>query len=126
MGPLDIHLQRLVGRLAGVTYKDVPGTGVLVTVPSVTLPSGWNKPSTAVHFIAPQGYPFARPDCFWADEDLRLSNGAIPQASNCSNPMPGLGHGGLWFSWHLQQWNANRDDLMSWFAAIKDRFAKAV
>jgi hypothetical protein len=126
MGPLDIHLDRLKARFNDAEVKPLQGNGTFITVPSVPLPPGWNKQTTAVHFFAPEGYPFAQPDCFWADDDLRLESGALPQASNVTNPPPGIPLSGLWFSWHLLKWNAGRDDLLSWLACIKDRFARAV
>ena len=90
------------------------------------MPAGWNKPQTAVHLMAPQGYPFAQPDCFWAEQDLRLSSGAFPQNANLTNPIPHLGQPMLWFSWHLQTWNATRDDLMTWLTVIRQRLAQPV
>lgn len=126
MGPLDVHVQRLLARSPDATVHDVPGSGLIVSVPAVPLPLGWNKANTAVHFLAPQGYPFSQPDCFWADEDLRLGNGNIPQNSNIGTPMPGISRPLLWFSWHLQSWNASRDDLLSWVSSIRLRLAQAV
>ncbi len=98
----------------------------MVSLPSLHLPQGWNKTKTAIHFFAPQGYPFAKPDCFWADEDLRLTGGSIPQNANCGTPMAGLGKAALWFSWHTDHWNASRDDLLTWVASIKDRLSRVV
>ena len=55
MGPLDIHMQRLTARRPDAEVREVSGSGMLVSLPSLALPAGWNKPSTAVHFFAPQG-----------------------------------------------------------------------
>jgi hypothetical protein len=126
MGPIDIHVQRLLARYASARVLEVNGTGTMISLPPVDLPAGWNKTATEVHFFAPQGYPYAKPDCFWADEDLRLATGAMPQNANTGTPMTGLGKGALWFSWHTDHWNAGRDDLLTWIAAIKNRFAQAV
>lgn len=126
MGPLEVHVQRLMGRFPDVQVREVPNAGTMVTLPALTMPTGWNKQSTSVHFFAPVGYPFAKPDCFWTDEDLRLASGALPQNANCENPMPGLGKRALWFSWHMEQWNASRDNLLTWLASINERFARAV
>ena len=105
----------------------LPGTGWIVRVPGVSLPDGWSKRSTEVLFIAPQGYPFANPDCFWTDSDLRLANSGIPQSANANTPMPGANEPLFWFSWHLQQpWNASRDDFLTWMAVVKQRFARPV
>jgi hypothetical protein len=124
MGPLDVHWERLQGRFPQARLLQVNGSGALVTVPEIGLPAGWNKTSSAIRFLAPQGYPFAKPDCFWADGDLRLASGAIPQASNASNPVPGDDTAGLWFSWHTDHWNASRDDLLTWLASIRERLGK--
>lgn len=126
MGPVDIHIQRLKSRRPSALVKEVEGSAILITVPEVELPLGWNKKSTAIHFFAPHGYPYAKPDCFWADEDLRLASGAIPQNTSTTNPMPGLGKPTIWFSWHTEQWNASRDDLMTWLASINDRLNRIV
>jgi len=124
VGPLDVHWERLIERFPQARLLQVNGSGALVTLPTVDLPAGWNKESTSVRFLAPQGYPFAKPDCFWADGDLRLASGAIPHASNTSNPIPGDPTGGLWFSWHTDHWNASRDDLLTWLASIRERLGR--
>lgn len=125
MGPINLHVQRLLARYANATVKELNGSGTLISLPPIDLPAGWNKPQTAVHFLAPAGYPYAQPDCFWADDDLRLASGAPPQNTG-QNPLPGLDKPTLWFSWHTDQWNASRDDLLTWVAAIKNRLAQAV
>ena len=126
MGPAEVHLQRLKLRRPQASIKEVDGSGILITIPEVDLPSGWNKSCTAIHFFAPQGYPYAKPDCFWADEDLRLASGAVPQNTSLTNSMPGLEKQAIWFSWHTDQWNASRDDLLTWIASINDRFNRVV
>lgn len=125
MGPIDIHIQRLLARYTNATVREVNGSGTMISLSPVDLPPGWNKTQTAVHFFAPPGYPYAKPDCFWADDDLRLASGGTPQNTR-ANSMPGLGKDALWFSWHTDHWNASRDDLLTWIATIKHRFAQAV
>lgn len=126
MGPVDNQLQRLKERIADAHWTVVHGSGMLVVLPSFQLPGGWNKAATEVQFLAPQGYPYARPDCFWADGDLRLAArpGLLPQSTQLNNPgLPQLSSK-LWFSWHLLQWDPNRDDLLTWVACIRARFLK--
>lgn len=75
--------------------------------------------------MAPAGYPFAKPDCFWAAGELRLENGNLPQSANV-NTIPETAEAGLWFSWHLTHpWDPNRDDLLTWLASIAERFRSA-
>jgi hypothetical protein len=104
------------------------GSGTsLVTLPAVSLPSGWSKPVSTLRFLVPAGYPFAALDCFWADDDLRLANGQLPQSAGCGNVIPEAGIAGLWFSWHLAgPWNPNRDTLSSWVNSMIDRMRQAV
>lgn len=124
MGPIDIHVQRLLRRYTNATAREVGSPGTLISLPQVALPAGWNKSQTAIHFFAPPGYPYAQPDCFWADQDLRLQSGIPPQNTG-QNPQPGV-ENALWFSWHVASWNASRDDLLSWIASINHRLAQAV
>jgi hypothetical protein len=113
-------LLQVYGADAEVTL--LPSGAALVTLPHINLPAGWSKSQTSVRFLAPVGYPFAAPDCFWADKDLRLSNGAMPQAVNIQ-PIPDAGQDGLWFSWHVQGWNPNHNNLVTYSKVIQQRFA---
>jgi hypothetical protein len=38
--------------------------------------------------------------------------------------IPETAESGLWFSWHLQGWNPNRDTLSSWMNTIADRLRR--
>ncbi|MCP3368649.1 E2/UBC family protein [Bradyrhizobium cajani] len=96
----------------------------LITVKGVDLPDGWSVRKVDVLFIAPPGYPAARPDCFWVSPPLRLPNGAIPQNANEGTPLPydtNPGRPLTWFSWHLQTWDPNRDRLEQFFRVILQR-----
>ena len=122
------QLTLLQGVYAGAFVTEIPGGSHLVTVPNVEIPPGWNRQSTTILFVAPAGYPAAQPDCFWVEPgQMRLANGGTPQGSNDSNPIPGLGPGRqlTWFSWHLQQWNANHDSLLRYLNVIMQRFRSA-
>lgn len=121
----ETQLHELRDRFGGVDTQALPNGSMLVTVHELTLPQGWNKPKTSIRFLVPPAYPYAALDCFWADVDLRLGGGSVPQNANVSNPIPDVGAPGLWFSWHLlQPWNANRDTLSSWMNTIMERFRR--
>ena len=127
MGPADLHVERLRAREPELHQLLLPDGTQLISIPNVPLPTGWNKTNTTVYLVAPQGYPFAQPDCFWADPDLRLSSGALPQNAGLSTPIPHLSsQPALWFSWHMQMWNAARDDLLTWLTVIRQRLAQPV
>src|SRR4051812_30181217 len=69
-----------------------------VFVPKIDLPEGWSKESTPVYFLTPVGYPLAQPDCFYAEETLRLRSGGMPTNANMQ-PSPADSRQLLWFSW---------------------------
>ena len=100
----------------------------LITIKGVQLPAGWNPRQVDVLFVAPPGYPAARPDCFWVSPPVRLSNGAIPQNASEGTPLPydvNPARRLTWFSWHLQMWDPNRDRLEQFYRAILQRLNPA-
>ena len=100
----------------------------LITIKGVDLSDGWNYRTVDIFFIAPPGYPAAKPDCFWVSPRLRLSNGAIPQNANEGTPLPydlTPTRPLTWFSWHLQMWDPNRDRLDRFYRAIVQRLNPA-
>ncbi|MFC3068926.1 E2/UBC family protein [Phenylobacterium soli] len=121
----EAQLQALVARYPGTSATPLSGGGHLVTVPDVVTGAGWSKPRVTVRFVAPQGFPYANPDSFWVDEDLRLAGGGHPQNVQFT-PMPDGAATLMWFSWHLcQPWDPNRDTLLTWMAVVGERFRAA-
>lgn len=112
------HLRTQPGCEGASVIQNGDGSAIIV-IPNVAL-QGWSKPTTTIRFVAPVGYPHAKPDCFWADADLLTGSGGQPQASNMT-PIPGTGELLRWFSWHIAQWNPNRDSLLTYFNVIKRR-----
>jgi hypothetical protein len=127
MAIVDEQIQQLEAAWPGTTHAPLPSGASLIKIPELKLPPGWSRASSAIRFLAPIGYPHAKPDCFWADHGLRLANGAMPNAANENNPIPEAPSEpmGLWFSWHVAQWNPNRDTLLTFLNVIQDRFRKA-
>ena len=93
---------------------------LLVQVAGIALPLGWSRAVTTVRWALSPGYPAAQPDCFYADADLRLADGAIPVNSGLQELQ---GEPLLWFSWHVQGWRPGRDDLLSYLRFIESRLA---
>jgi hypothetical protein len=121
MTPLEQQFEALKAVYPTATLEPLSSGAALISIPDLPLPSGWSQPTTTVRFLAPVGYPLAKPDSFWASSDLRLLNGAMPQATTHSaipevNVSPQL-----MFSWHLNQWNPNRDALLTYFRVIEQR-----
>ena len=118
---LDAQLDDLRLPFSQVKATALPGGTVLIELPNVPLPAGWNQTHTTVYFLVPNGYPMATPDCFWTDGTLRLADGAMPMNSG-ANALPGMEHQHtLWFSWHVRSWNPAQDDLLTYFRVIENR-----
>ena len=123
-GILTLQLDELTERFGPVDVDRLPSGTTLVSIHGVHLPEGWSKASTTLRFLIPAAYPQAQVDSFWADPDLRLTNGAMPQNS-VLNAIPESAEEGLWFSWHLASpWNVNRDTLNTWANAMLDRMRR--
>lgn len=121
----SLQLDALKEAFPGSTLEALPGGVELVAVPEVPLVSGWSKSTTAVWFLIPVGFPSATPDCFFADIDLRLANGAQPASSGIQE-IPNAGKGArLWFSWHVNGWRPARDTLLTYMRVIRDRLDRA-
>jgi hypothetical protein len=122
MTPIEQQLQVLQSICPSTSLTRLASGTHLVTIPNVRMPRGWNQEVVTILFLAPPGYPAAQPDCFWVEPTgVRLKNGATPQGSNDSNPIPEIGQRGTWFSWHLQHWNPNNDSLVTYFNVIMRR-----
>ena len=123
MNPIfERHFDELSSKVGVVHQSQLRSGAILIRIGSVPLPRGWSKQNTSVRFLVPSGYPFAQPDCFWGDVGLTLANGLVPQASN-TQPVPETNEPGTWFSWHVQQWNPNKDSLLTFFHVIEQRLA---
>jgi hypothetical protein len=118
------QLLALQQRHPGTSATPLPSGATLIRIPNFRICDGWNRNAVEIRFLAPHGYPYAQPDCFWADEGLRLNSGLMPQNSNIS-PVPETSENGCWFSWHLASWTPGADTLMTFVAAIVDRFRRA-
>ena len=124
MGVVDDQLVELRHEYPEAS-SEVRGDGTaLVTVPGVLLPTGWNLTRTTVQFLAPVGYPMAKPDCFWTDEALRLAGGTMPKSTGIQTPAF-ASQPRLWFSWHVSEWNGSRDTIRSFLAAVLNRLSRA-
>lgn len=123
MGPVEIQFVDFQRKYPGAALQKLPDGAALITVPGVQLSGGWNKPAVTIYFVAPVGYPMARPDCFWVESDLRLQNGGTPKNTG-SQPVPGVSAPTLWFSWHPASWNPNSDDLRTYMRLIENRLSQ--
>jgi Prokaryotic E2 family E len=124
MGPLEIQFESLKQQFPSASMNKLSDGSAVIVISGLQVPAGWNKPAVTVAFVAPVGYPAARPDCFWTDQDLRTVNGAVPKNTG-TQPLPGgQPEPRLWFSWHAASWNANSDNLKTYVRLIEDRLKR--
>lgn len=108
MRSLPHELNELRERYADARVEQIPGAGRVCIIPAVPTGPAWTPDQTEIRFLIPQGYPQARPDCFYATSDLELNSGRPPQNARPQR----LGDTTyLWFSWHLRAWDPSHDDL---------------
>ena len=118
------HFGQLKARYSDATKQALPSGSSLIVIPRVPLPVGWNAPTTSVRFIEQAQYPFAAPDCFWVDEELRRANGQNPQSS-AAQVIPGLSltaFGSLGMS--TADRNPSTDNHLTWMGCIAERLRK--
>lgn len=124
MGPLDTHFESLQKQYPSASMDKLPDGSAIISISGFPIAPGWNKGSVTITFVAPVGYPAARPDCFWTDADLRTATGNVPKNTG-NQPAPGGRTGPhLWFSWHPGSWNANNDNLKTYVRIIEDRLKR--
>lgn len=120
MSIIDLQFDVLRRRFPAAELVPQSNGTYTVTLPDVTLPAGWNAPTTTVAFVVPAGYPQAAPDCFWTSVGLRLANGGTPQNTG-TQAVQGVPADWLWFSWHPGTWNPNTDNLETYVNVIRRR-----
>lgn len=120
---VEKHVHRLQARYPGVAARDLPSGAVLITVPDIGVPPGWNAELATIRFVVPVGYPNAQPDCFFVEPAILLKNNAVPRNTG-TQQIPETSDTWFWFSWHMEPglWKANRDDLLTYLHVILSRF----
>ena len=79
--PAEVQLAGVRALFPDASLTPLSSGGHELHLPSVSLPAGWSLSATGMWIVAPAGYPMVRPDCFFADEGLRLANGGEPTNS---------------------------------------------
>jgi hypothetical protein len=123
MKTVEEQFAEISATFSGATLTPAGGGMHLVRIHNMPLPEGWSQPSTEIRFIVPSGYPYAAPDCFWADMALRLRGGGMPKNATVGQTMPGQTDSQtLWFSWHVNTaWNPSCT-LSTYVKVIRKRF----
>ena len=106
--PLARQLLTVQSRFGAARLETTSDGQRVLVVPDVPLPVGWNKESVTIRLLVPVGFPHVKPDCFYADADLRLRNGSEPANGNVQAV---FGAQYRWFSWHLTGWDPTTGTL---------------
>ena len=121
---LEEQFEILKREFPEATLQLLPSGAALIAIPNYRLTSEWSPEITTIKFLAPVGFPFAKPDCFWINKEVHLTNGKRPQNTNIT-PIPEINEPHLWFSWHVGQWNPNKDNLLTYVRVIENRLRDA-
>ena len=124
MTPLQTQFEILKESYPQALMEELPSGAVLIIISDFPVPTGWSKDNATLRFLAPVGYPFAKPDCFWVDSDFRLKNGAMPKNAQIQ-VIPEVDGSYSWFSWHVGHWNPNKDNLSTFVRVVINRFKEA-
>lgn len=125
MDVIEQHFKRFIDVVPNAKLQRRPDGSAYIIVPEVRLPAGWNATATTIYFLAPLGYPSARPDSFWTDPNLRLESGVLPSNAQINGNNPGDLGSLLWFSFHPSSWNPLHDNLLTYFNIVRTRFREA-
>lgn len=101
----------LARQFGTVDYDDEEGCWV--HIPHLPLPAGWDRPTTALLFDLPDGYPHIPPDGFYVDRLLRTRFGhrLDHYFEERSTLNPYADRGWAWFCIHLDRraWRPTAD-----------------
>lgn len=108
MNIIQEQLATVRERYPSAFVERTPEGMMKLTVPGVPIGGGWSRDEVTLVILIPNAYPHAKPDCFYADQDLTLAGSREPSNSGLqvlhAKPY-------RWFSWHLSTWDAVRDGL---------------
>jgi hypothetical protein len=102
------------------------GSAVHLILRSFELPEAYSPRRADLLLILPAGYPNSSPDMFWTHPDVRLTNGAWPQAAEVHETYGECS----WQRWsrHFNggAWRPGTDDIRTFLAAIRRELAKGI
>ena len=104
----------------GLPHEVMADAGMTTVVfPEWPLPTGYDRPSTALMLRLQAGYPDVAPDMWWFDPAVRRTDGASIPATDVVEQY--LGRSWQRWSRHLQagQWHSGVDGLESFLALIR-------
>jgi hypothetical protein len=119
---LERQLKQLRKAYPSAVIEQRPDGSMLVTVPDLSMPAGWDRPQITVSMILPPGYPTAKPSGFETAADLRLADGRVPTAGRGEHMIEGRPYSH--FCWQpSQQWENDEHELWKRVKFALRRFA---
>ncbi len=129
----NVGLQTLVEQQLEEVCKHFPGAYIdntsppnYLIVPNYPLPKHWDRDSTTLLVMIPNGFPLSALDMFWVDPQIRLSDGREPEAANYFEQH--LGKSWQRFSWHYTDsmgWKPGQSSLLSHLRFANSRLMQA-
>ncbi len=100
------------------------GSEIHLVFREYSFPSTYTPTKADLLIIIPPAYPMAALDMFWTFPDVKLANGAWPQASEHHETKP---DGRNWQRWsrHIE-WRSGVDTLRSFIAAVISEINKGI
>lgn len=110
----------LEGRGLALRQHPQPDGWIFLVLAAYPLGGHFNRPSADLLIKVPPMFPYAGPDMFWTDPDVRLADGRMPANTSIESI---LGREWLRFSWHPAGWRQGVDTLATYLAFIDRRLA---
>lgn len=129
----NVGLQTLIEQQLGEVRQHFPAARIEPTsqcgyliIPDYPVPDGWDKPTTTLLVVIPNGYPLAALDMFWVNPFLRLRDGREAECANYFEQHLG----DIWqrFSWHYansQSWLPGKSSLLTHLHFINTRLLQS-
>ncbi len=92
-----------------------------IVIRDYPIPRGFSKRLSSLLLRFPLSYPNGKPDMFWTDTDVVLSDGKIPDKAEQIETA--LGRQWRRFSWHPAAWNPVTDNLRTYLEFVNRRLA---
>lgn len=97
-----------------------------LVIPNYPVPGHWDKPTTTLLVVIPNGYPLAALDMFWVNPYLKLHDGREAECANYYEQH--LGDTWQRFSWHYtnpQSWLPGQSSLLTHLHFVNTRLLQS-
>lgn len=116
---LQVEVEQLRKDGLTISVMEMPDGFIHLIFDEFILPSGYTQVKSRLLVKFPQSYPNGKPDMFWLEESVKLTNGAVPLNAEQIEQ----NHDQTWrrFSWHLSKWVPGVDNLNGYLEFVRIR-----